>query len=280
MDWAIEKRENLLGTDFDQGPVGELASYTIIEIKLMKIRLLPIKRVDLQNYQIERKIVGIKSNTILKHEKLMEKSMKIAKLILWVIIFGFITLFIFQNQTFFLTKNAFNLNFGIWEYLMPELHNGVLVLVFFCTGLIIAYLINFSARFKVKLILWVINFGFIALFIFQNQTFFLAKNAFNLNLGIWEYLMPELHNAVLVLVFFCTGIIFAHLFNFSARLKAKRKIKKPNATIAPNSKIIAGLKGETNTLKGVDTSVRSDADEMTSNSYGEDDTGESEIVER
>ncbi len=37
---------------------------------------------------------------------------------------------------------------------------------------------------KATLILWVIIFGFIALFIFQNQTFFLAKNAFNLNLGI------------------------------------------------------------------------------------------------
>ena len=130
---------------------------------------------------------------------------------------------------------------------------------------------------KAKLILWVIIFGFIALFIFQNQTFFLAKNAFNLNLGIGEYLMPELNNAVLVLVFFCTGIIIAYLFNFSARFKAKRKIKKLNATIAHNSKETAGLKGETNTLKGVETSVRFDADEVTSNSYDDNDTGESEI---
>ncbi len=130
---------------------------------------------------------------------------------------------------------------------------------------------------KAKLILWVIIFGFIALFIFQNQTFFLAKNAFNLNLGIGEYLLPELNNAVLVLVFFCTGIIIAYLFNFSARFKAKRKIKKLNATIAHNSKETAGLKGETNTLKGVETSVRFDADEVTSNSYNDNDTGESEI---
>ena len=133
---------------------------------------------------------------------------------------------------------------------------------------------------KVKLILWVIIFGFIALFIFQNQTFFLAKNAFNLNLGIGEYRMPELNNAVLVLVLFCAGIVIAYLFIFSARFKAKRKLKEPNATIAPNSKETAGLKGETNTLKGVETSARFDADEVISNSYDDNDTGESEIVEK
>jgi hypothetical protein len=210
----------------------------------------------------------------------MEKSMKKAKLILWVIIFGFIALFIYQNQTFFLAKNAFNLNLGIWQYLMPELNNAVLVLVFFCTGLIITYLFNFSLRFKAKLILWVIIFGSIALFIFQNQTFFLAKNAFNLNLGIGQYLMPGLNNAVLVLVSFGTGIIIAYLFNFSARFKTKRKIKKVKATIAPNSKETAGLKGETKTLEGVAKSVKFDADEVTCNSYDDNDTGESVIVEK
>jgi hypothetical protein len=207
----------------------------------------------------------------------MEKSMKKVKLILWVIIFGFIALFIFQNQTFFLAKNAFNLNLGIWAYLMPELHNAVLVLVFFCTGIIIAYLLKILAGFKVKLILWVIIFGSIALFIFQNQTFFLAKNAFNLNFGIWAYLMPELNNAVLVLVLFCTGILIAYLFNFSARSKPKRKIKKLNATSASNIEETAALKGETNTFNGVETSAGYDTDEVTSNSYDDNDTGESVI---
>ena len=133
---------------------------------------------------------------------------------------------------------------------------------------------------KATLILWVIIFGFIALFIFQNQTFFLAKNAFNLNLGIKKYLMPGLNNAALLLVLLCIGIITAYLFNFSARSKAKRNFKKKNATIATNSKETAGSKGETNSLKGVETSVRFDADEVTSNSYNANDTGESEIVEK
>jgi hypothetical protein len=89
--------------------------------------------------------------------------------------------------------------------------------------------------------------------------------------------MPELNNAVLVLVLFCTGILIAYLFNFSARSKPKRKIKKLNATSASNSEEIAALKGETNTFNGVETSVGYDTDEVTSNSYDDNDTGESVI---
>ena len=81
----------------------------------------------------------------------MEKSMKKATLIVWVIIFGIIALVIFQNQPFFLAKNALRINFGVFEeYLTPELPNAVLTLIFFFSGLIIAYLFSFSARFKAK----------------------------------------------------------------------------------------------------------------------------------
>ena len=45
----------------------------------------------------------------------MEKSMKKATLIIWVIIFGFIALVIFQNQSFFLAKQALRLNLGVLE---------------------------------------------------------------------------------------------------------------------------------------------------------------------
>ena len=81
----------------------------------------------------------------------MEKFMKKATLIIWVIILGFIALVIFQNQTFFLAKNSLRLNFGIAEeYLSPELPNAVIFLIFFFSGVIIAYLFSFSARFRAK----------------------------------------------------------------------------------------------------------------------------------
>ena len=113
---------------------------------------------------------------------------------------------------------------------------------------------------KATLILWLIIFGFIALFIFQNQPFFLAKHAFNLNLGIKQYAVPELYNAILVLFFFFAGLIVAHLFSLSARFKAKRMIKKLNTTIAGHINEMAELKREINTLKGVEAPVDGQAE--------------------
>ncbi|CAB1064164.1 hypothetical protein D1BOALGB6SA_8955 [Olavius sp. associated proteobacterium Delta 1] len=113
---------------------------------------------------------------------------------------------------------------------------------------------------KATLFIWVIIFGFIALVIFQNQTFFLAKNAFRLNFGVREYPIPELYNAVILLVFFFSGLIIAYLFNFSARFKARRTIKKLNTTIASHINELAELKSEINTLKGIETPVDEQAE--------------------
>jgi len=105
---------------------------------------------------------------------------------------------------------------------------------------------------KATLIIWVIIVGFIALVIFQNQDFFLAKNNLRLHLGVFdEYIAPELPTAVVLIFFFLAGIIIAHLFNFSARFKAKRTIKRLNADITSKNADISQLKGEINTLKGI-----------------------------
>jgi uncharacterized integral membrane protein len=105
---------------------------------------------------------------------------------------------------------------------------------------------------KATLIIWVIIFGFIALVIFQNQTFFLAKQSLRINLGVFqEYHSPELPNAVLALFFFFAGLLIAYLFNFPARFKARRTIKKLNATIADHNGELSELRREINTLKGI-----------------------------
>jgi uncharacterized integral membrane protein len=114
---------------------------------------------------------------------------------------------------------------------------------------------------KATLIVWVIIFGFIALVIFQNQTFFLAKQALRINLGVLEeYHSPELPNAILVLIFFLAGLLIAFLFSISARFKAKRTIKKLNATIASHNTELSELKREINTLKGIETAPEEQAD--------------------
>ncbi|MBW2706805.1 MAG: LapA family protein [Deltaproteobacteria bacterium] len=77
--------------------------------------------------------------------------MKKATLIIWVLIFGVIALLIFQNQAFFLSNQSLQVNLGVTDpYHTPELPIGILVLLFFLTGVVIAYLFSLSARFKAR----------------------------------------------------------------------------------------------------------------------------------
>ena len=110
---------------------------------------------------------------------------------------------------------------------------------------------------KATLIIWAIIFGVIALLIFQNKDFFLANQSLRINLGIVkEYHTPELPIAILVLVFFLVGVIIDYLFSMSARFKARRTIKKLNATIASHDSEMAGLRREIDSLKGIDTAAQ------------------------
>lgn len=107
---------------------------------------------------------------------------------------------------------------------------------------------------KATLIIWVIIFGVIALLIFQNQAFFLSNQALRVNLGVIKaYHTPQLPIAILVLFFFLGGVLIAYLFNLSARFKARRTIKKLNATIASQGTEVDGLRRELNALKGIET---------------------------
>ena len=110
---------------------------------------------------------------------------------------------------------------------------------------------------KGTLIIWAIIFGCIALVIFQNQTFFMAKQSLRINPGIFqEYHSPELPNAVFALIFFFCGLFIAYLFSFSMRFKANRTIKKMNATITSCNNELSELRREINTLRGIETPVQ------------------------
>ena len=122
---------------------------------------------------------------------------------------------------------------------------------------------------KATLIIWVIIFGVIALLIFQNQAFFLSNQALRVNLGVIKaYHTPQLPIAILVLFFFLGGVLIAYLFNLSARFKARRTIKKLNATIASHDTEVDGLRRELNALKGIETT----ADQPESESLTDTDT--------
>ena len=127
---------------------------------------------------------------------------------------------------------------------------------------------------KATLIVWVIILGFIALVIFQNQTFFMTNHSLRLNLGVInEYHTPEMPIAVVFIFFFFSGIVIAYLFGLSTRFKARRTAKKLNAAIISHKDEAAKLKSELNTLKGQDTPAPS------SQQAAETKTGTDEIIE-
>ena len=77
--------------------------------------------------------------------------MKKVTLIIWLIIFGFIALVIYQNNDFFMNKHSFHLNLGVIQpYQTPEMPIAIAFVVFFFAGLVISYLFNFSTRFKAR----------------------------------------------------------------------------------------------------------------------------------
>ena len=75
--------------------------------------------------------------------------MRKATLIIWVIIFGILALVIFQNQDFFMKNQSLRINLGIIdEYNTPEIPIAILLLFFFLSGIVIAYLFNIAPRYK------------------------------------------------------------------------------------------------------------------------------------
>jgi len=75
--------------------------------------------------------------------------MKKSKLVIWAIIVIFLGLIITQNQSFFLLDQSLRLNLLVLnEIHTPTVPVVVIFLIFFISGLIIAYLLNLPERFR------------------------------------------------------------------------------------------------------------------------------------
>jgi hypothetical protein len=76
--------------------------------------------------------------------------MKKAKLIIWLLVLGFMGLVIFQNEGYFLNADQ-SLRMNLWvipEYHSPQLPVVSFHLVFFLYGLIVAYFFGLPERFR------------------------------------------------------------------------------------------------------------------------------------
>jgi uncharacterized integral membrane protein len=105
---------------------------------------------------------------------------------------------------------------------------------------------------KLKVVVWLLVFGLIALVIFENEEHFL-NTQLSLRLNLWrlaDYQSPSLPLAVYYILFFAYGLVVAFGFSASARFKLRRTVKRLTATVAGREKEILSLKTELAQLKG------------------------------
>jgi len=77
--------------------------------------------------------------------------MKNIKITFWVIVVGFIILFLFQNQDVITAKQSFKLDLMVAdEYHTPELPNGIIYFVCLLTGFFITFFAGLADRLKFK----------------------------------------------------------------------------------------------------------------------------------
>jgi len=59
-----------------------------------------------------------------------------------------ISIFVFQNRSFFFSTESIVVNLGIVQYRTPEIHVGLFFFVCFFTGFIVSYFLNLTVRFN------------------------------------------------------------------------------------------------------------------------------------
>ena len=59
-----------------------------------------------------------------------------------------ISIFVFQNRSFFFSTESIVVNLGIVQYRNPDIHVGLFFFVSFFTGFVISYFLNLAVRFN------------------------------------------------------------------------------------------------------------------------------------
>ncbi len=74
--------------------------------------------------------------------------MKKVKIALWIIVFGFIGLIIYQNREFFMAESRLVINLVFFYYETPYLANAIFFVAFFLFGILLSYFFSLFKHFR------------------------------------------------------------------------------------------------------------------------------------
>jgi hypothetical protein len=105
---------------------------------------------------------------------------------------------------------------------------------------------------KVKLVLWLLILGAMALVVFQNEGYFMeTQQTLRLNLRVFpEYHSPNLPLVAFHLLFFLFGLIVAYLFGALDRWRRRKAVSRLTAETSAQRDEIEILKADLARLKG------------------------------
>ena len=97
---------------------------------------------------------------------------------------------------------------------------------------------------KVKRAVWVVLIGLVAVLIYQNQTFFLAKQIVSFNLLFAEFQTPEMYTVFVCFGFLIAGLLLGLYFYLLYYLKSKKLVKMLNTTVAAQEEKVKQLEAQ------------------------------------
>ncbi len=129
---------------------------------------------------------------------------------------------------------------------------------------------------KAKIFFWLIVFGFIALIIYQNRSFFLATQSLGINLFFKAYRTPEIPNAVLFVAFFLIGVFLTYIFCLFDKFKANKTIKQLRQSLDSCQKTMETLKNDLESIKNQRQAGPPEQNDASDESPPTDDNAENE----
>lgn len=83
---------------------------------------------------------------------------------------------------------------------------------------------------KILYTIWIAVILMNGLMFIQNQSLYLAKQSFSLNLLLFDIALPPLPNGAFLLLFFFSGILLGAASSLIGRFKIRKELKRCNAT--------------------------------------------------